>query len=71
MRSEDLDFNTTDKLKLAAQYLTENNLLEAHDVFNSIINFHIEALKKQSADFLIPEIKEIFLNISESFESNL
>jgi aspartokinase len=71
MRSEDLDFNTTDKLKLVAQYLTENNLLEADDVFNSIINFHIEALKKQSADFLIPEIREIFLSISESFESNI
>lgn len=71
MRSEDLDFNTTDKLKLTAQYLTDNNLPEAHDVFNSIMNFHIVALKKQSADFLIPEIQNIFLNISESFENNL
>jgi aspartate kinase len=71
MRSEDLDFNTTDQLKLTAQHLTDNRLSEAHKIFNSIMNFHIEALQKQSADFLIPEIQKIFLNISESFEFNL
>jgi len=71
MRSEELDFNTTDKLKLTAQYLTENNLTEACEIFNSIMNFHLEALKKQSANFLIAEVREIFVHILESFENNL
>ena len=71
MRSEYLDFNTTDKLKLTAQYLTDSNLSEAQKIFNTIKNFHVEALEKQSANFLIPEIQNIFLHISGSFENNL
>jgi hypothetical protein len=45
MRKE--GFNTTDKLKETAEFLSNNDLESAQRVFNDILHFHIEALEQQ------------------------